>query len=183
MDNVIKFILIIILVILTIVATSFGVANIAFKQAEVRVKSWQAIGYIGNAQDYRQALRYADDALFYHPGHNQYLEIKAQILEWGADDNMVDRQTALQHAKQLYLQSTSTRPTWPATWAALAMLKWRMQEFDSQMVSFLQNAYAMGRNSPEVKLAFQQLGPVLRDYHPQLFAPLEPQYDDLLKIK
>ncbi|WP_394174017.1 hypothetical protein [Thalassotalea litorea] len=170
--------LIIPLLILTLLASSYGLANIYFKQAEVRVKRWQIDTQLINEEDYRQALDYANKALLFHSGHNQYLEIKAQILEWGADEGIGQpRATALRQAKQLYLQSTSTRPTWPGTWAALAMLKWRMQEFDMEMVSYLKNAYAVGKNSPEVKLAYQQLGPVLRDYYPQLFASVEASYN------
>lgn len=183
MNQLKKIVLIVILLILLLAGGSFGLANIYFKQAEVRVKSWQKMGQIASDEDYRQAMAYADNALFFHPGHNQYLEIKAQILEWGADEGFESsRTTALQKAKALYLQSTASRPTWPNTWAALAMLKWRMQEFDMEMIRYLQNAYIVGKHSPEVILAFTQLGPVIKNYRPHLFNHIVEQYQYISEI-
>lgn len=178
MNQLKKILLIAILLILMLAGGSFGLANIYFKQAEVRVKSWQLMGQIASDEDYRQAMAYANDALIFHPGHNQYLEIKAQILEWGADEGFESsRTTALQQAKELYLQSTASRPTWPNTWAALAMLKWRMQEFDDEMLMYLHNAFNTGKNAKEVKLAYQSLGEVLRQFYPDLYQEIEANID------
>ncbi|TKB44654.1 hypothetical protein [Thalassotalea mangrovi] len=174
---ILKVISAVILGFLMYLAASFGIANLYFKQAQHQLNHWQFAGNVSSERDYRQALDDINSALLFHSRHNQYLELKAQILEWGADDGIVQPTGAvLMQAKQLYLQSISSRPAWPATWAALAMLKWRLQEFDGEMIGYLQQAFKTGKNSPEVKFAFLELGKVLADYYPHLFQQIESEY-------
>ncbi|WNC69635.1 hypothetical protein RI845_05665 [Thalassotalea nanhaiensis] len=114
-------------------------------------------------QSYQNALKSIDKAIALHR-LPQYIESKAQLLEWGVRLGIESNKVKTLHqANALYLQSVRLRPTWPTTWAALALNKWHLQEFDQEMITYLLNAHKFGKNKPEVKQLWQQLGYALAD--------------------
>ncbi|WOH39003.1 hypothetical protein RI844_07215 [Thalassotalea fonticola] len=126
-------------------------------------------------QSYQTARQNIDKAIALHT-LPQYLEGKAQLLEWGVRLGIeANKVKTLQKANELYLHSVQLRPTWPTTWAALALNKWHLQEFDQAMLTYLLNAHKFGKNKPEVKQLWRQLGSFLAEspdaQHRQLIKP------------
>ncbi|WP_068546633.1 hypothetical protein [Thalassotalea crassostreae] len=187
MDNLFKTIIIIALITGATFAGKHGMANYYFKQAEHQLTylqgqkanteqqtvestgqesaSLESISQKNNSQInlevYNQAIGYIDDALNLHR-NPQYIEAKAQTFEIAVRLNLTNNKSAtLLQAKALYLESTELRPTWPVTWASLALIKWHMQEFDAEMIQYLDNAFTFGKNRVEVKNIWQQLGQAL----------------------
>ena len=113
------------------------------------------------AKLYKNALSTIGTAINLH-NNPQYLEKKAQIIEWGVRLKL-EPLTALYQANNLYIESITLRPTWAPTWAALALNKWHLQEFDQDMLHYLVNAYHFGKNSPEVKQVWKAVTPILLD--------------------
>lgn len=162
---VLKSFIIIVLLIATYMTVSFGLANVYFKQVEKQIAAWQKHQKINNTENYKTALTTIDNVLLLHQTP-QYLEAKAQILEWGVRENLIanqleNQQETLKKIQALYLESTTLRPTWPGTWAALALNKWHLAEFDQQMIRYLKNAHTFGKNTPEVHVIWATLGKAL----------------------
>ena len=127
---------------------------------------------------YQVTLEQINNALYWHT-HPQYLETKAQVLEWGIRSNLQPDKTAgLDQAKSLYLQATELRPSWPTTWASLALVKWHLQEFDQQLLTYLNKAHQFGKNQPEVHLIWVQLASAIgKSNNPQLIEFIAPYQD------
>ncbi|WNC71207.1 hypothetical protein RGQ13_13885 [Thalassotalea psychrophila] len=202
-EPVVKAIITTILVLLMLVAAKWGTANLYFKSAENKLsnitktyasvikpnKNYAKVKPQTKAEHfnlaYSEMLSSIDTAIFLHQ-HPQYLEKKAQIFEWAVRLNAATLST-LKEANSLYLQSTKLRPTWPATWAALALNKWHLGEFDQHMVHYLQNAHQFGKNTPEVQLVWLKLIDALDQSNElklnQMMQQLQPQilyYQNLL---
>ncbi|TRX57215.1 hypothetical protein [Thalassomonas sp. M1454] len=134
---------------------------------------------------YQNALETISTAINLH-NNPQYLEKKAQIIEWGAHHKLeLEYVKSLNKAKQLYLKSTKLRPSWPATWAALALIKWQLNEFDDELKHYLKNAHAFGKNTPEVHLVWSQLAIAIKQSNNAelnaYFAPLNKTADYHIK--
>lgn len=187
MEKIIKTILISCLIFAAYTAGKYGLANVAFKDVEKQIAFWQKLPedsellklptaqpddqtrqfeFVSSPshsllQSYQNAQQSIDKAISLHE-LPQYLEGKAQLLEWGVRLGIeTDKAKTLYKANDLYLQSVQLRPTWPTTWAALALNKWHLQEFDQALITYLLNAHKFGKNKPEVKLLWQQLGTFL----------------------
>ena len=184
------------LVLLMLVAAKWGIANLYFKSAENLLsdttktyagvvnpsKNYAKVKEPSSTEhfklEYVEMLSSIDTAIFLHQ-HPQYLEKKAQIYEWAVRLNIQPLST-LKYANTLYLQSTELRPTWPVTWAALALNKWHLGEFDQHMMHYLIKAHQYGKNTPEVQLVWlkfidklqQSNEPKLKQMMQQLKTPI-----------
>ncbi|NMP16485.1 hypothetical protein [Thalassotalea sp. Y01] len=160
----IKPFIIILLLLFTITAARYGVANALFKSTENQIKTWQTFQPSHHqrlADTYQDHIDNIDMAIALH--HNpQYIETKAQLLEWGIRLNLVDKTASLRDANILYLQSTQLRPSWPVTWASLAINKWHLGEFDQEFVRYLLNAYRYGKNHPQVTEVWQYVASAVK---------------------
>ncbi|KGJ94209.1 hypothetical protein [Thalassotalea sp. ND16A] len=131
-------------------------------------------------ESYHNALVSINTAINLHQ-NPQYLETKAQILEWGVRAGVAPKQASLKVANKLYLQSTQLRPTWPGTWAALALNKWHLGEFDNQMIQYLINAHTYGKNRVEVHLIWAQLGGALQQSEEPKLKQLIAAHHEIVK--
>ena len=166
----IKRLIMVTLVVLALIAAKWGTANLYFKSAENLLstttktyagvvnpnKNYAKVKYLPSAEHfnlaYNEMLSSINTAIALHQ-HPQYLEKKAQIFEWAVRLNAAPVST-LKQANNLYLQSTKLRPTWPATWAAMALNKWHLGEFDQHLIHYLTKAHQFGKNTPEVQLVW-----------------------------
>lgn len=136
-----------------------GLANLHFYKAHQLTKQWQQNNAIQNNNDFEQALISIKTANKLHPNNPYYVITEALVYEWGAIQNVSDNNKAyLNKAKDHYLQAVQQRPTWPVTWATLAILKWRLGEFDQNMIDYLLQANKFGLNKPEVHEAWLEIG-------------------------
>ncbi len=96
-----------------------------------------------------------------HTNHPHYLNTQATVLLWRSDtvEEATKRQEAdFRDALDLYTRSASLRPLWPNTWAAMAMIKWRLDEFDADMLGYINNADKLGPYIPSVHVDLVRLG-------------------------
>jgi hypothetical protein len=154
-----------------ITAVRFTSASFDYYKVRNILSSWQEQGNQQTVAEYQWAKSAIQSAVDSQPSHPLYQDLLAQVYEWGAIAGYENENEALQAAKAHYLRETQLRPLWPVTWVSLAMIKWRQQEFDEQMLTYLQRASELGPKKPEVHLLYVQLGMALyASNHPMLLS-------------
>ncbi|MBT1452454.1 VpsP family polysaccharide biosynthesis protein [Glaciecola sp. XM2] len=138
-------------------AFRFGYASLDYYSVRNTLEEWQAKGTNQTEQRYKSARSSIASAEYFHPTHPLYADLSGQVAEWGVVTGF-EAPAHLQIAKEDYLRATRMRPAWPVTWASLAMIKWRLNEFDEQMLEYLQHAHQLGPQKHEVHILFSQLG-------------------------
>ncbi len=136
---------------------NFTLANLNYYHAKIIIDKWTSGNYLNKKEEYQVAESAIQSALAYHFDKPLYLETYAQILEWGFVFQIVGTRK-LEQAENLYRSALHKRPLWPATYANLAMTKWRMQEIDNDFKHYLLTADELGSQTQEVHLLFTQLG-------------------------
>jgi hypothetical protein len=147
-------------------AFRFGAATLDYYFVRNTIELWQTSAQQQSEQAYLAAKTAVNTAEILHSSHPLYADLSGQVTEWGvvAQYESVE---ALNQAEADYLRAVSLRPAWPVTWASLAMIKWRKQEFDDVMLRYLSNADRLGQQKPEVHVLFVELGLALyRNNHP-----------------
>jgi len=135
----------------------FGSAALNYSSVRNALEVWQSNAKVQTKEDYEQAFSAIKSAQFKHGSHPLYADTSGQVTEWGLFAGY-ESQDALEKAEQAYIRASKLRPTWPVTWASLALIKWRKQEFDSDMLNYLRLADKFGPQKPEVHVMFSQLG-------------------------
>ncbi|WP_371194959.1 VpsP family polysaccharide biosynthesis protein [Glaciecola sp. SC05] len=138
-------------------AFRFGGAALDYYFVRNAIELWQNDANLQTNEKYLAAKQAIDSAESKHFSHPLYADLSGQLEEWGfmAGYKSVE---ALQNAKYDYLRATKLRPSWPVTWGSLAVIKWRLQEFDDEMLSYLNKADEMGPQKPEIHVLFTELG-------------------------
>lgn len=161
-------------------AFTYGSASLSFYRVKNILADWQTQGNQQSEEQYLLAKNAIENALSNHGSNPLYIDIMAQIYEWGAIAEYEERSVALAQAKHYYLQATKVRPSWPVTWASLAMIKWRFQEFDEELLNYLERADRFGPYKPEVHILFSELGLALyENNHPMLLKIRNKFYNHL----
>ena len=163
-------------------AYQYGTASLNFYRVNNILTQWKSQGNPQSEAQYLLAKDGIVDALNKHPNHPLYVDVLGQVYEWGALSSFEDSQKALDLAKHYYLQATQLRPAWPVTWASLAMVKWRLQEFDDELLGFLANASQFGPFKPEVHILYSQLGLALYKNNHPLIISIRPKFERHLAL-
>ena len=136
-------------------------ANLNFYQAFQLEKNWQKNESLSSVTQFEQALKEIEQSNRSHPNNPHYLITQGLIYEWGGISKEFDekkQRELLLQAKRYYLNAVALRPTWPVTWATLAVLKWRLEEIDQEMINFLKQADKYGQHTQEVSRAWLDVG-------------------------
>lgn len=139
-----------------------GKANLSFYAANQYLETWLDLNNLTDTVEYQKALRSINDANRSHPDNSHYLITQGLVYEWAGTGSLFsDDKEKTQHllkAKTYYLDAVKLRPTWPVTWATLAILKWRLGEIDQQLIDYLFQADKFGQHTPEVNQAWLEVG-------------------------
>ena len=154
-------------------AIQIGRANLNYLSAHNAAEYWRKEKVIPTEQILQSALLSAQQANSIHPNNPHYLLTEALIWEWrGITKNQI---ADFSKAKHLYLEATKLRPTWPVTWATLAILKWRLNEFDEEILYFLSQAERFGPSRKEVHEAWLEIGfHLYQQKHPYTVKLIKP---------
>jgi tetratricopeptide (TPR) repeat protein len=136
-------------------------ANLSFYQAFQLENNWQKNKSLSSATQFEQALKEIEQSNLSHPNNPHYLVTQGEIYEWGGISDEFDenkQRELLLQAKRYYLNAVELRPTWPFTWATLAVLKWRLEEIDQEMINFLKQADKYGQHTAGVSRAWLDVG-------------------------
>lgn len=175
------------LVIAMVTLVLFSFINASFNQlraalhyykANNLLTQWRESEKINSQGDYILAKETAQKAVELSNNNPLYLDVLADIYQWGLYQKLEsDPVNVTKMAMQLYKLSIQNRPSWPVTWANMAVLKWRNGEFDEDFKFYLSQADKFGKSQPEVHLLFTELG--LAAY--QARHPLYTQYKQTIK--
>ncbi len=136
-------------------------ANLQFYKASQLQAHWLKNNSLTNKPQYLTAVNAISNANAAHLNNPRYLAEQGLIHEWAgisAIFNKDDQQKNLLAAKHFYLKAVELRPTWPTTWASLALLKWRLNEMDQELIHYLIQADKFGANMDDVHNAWLDIG-------------------------
>lgn len=136
-------------------------ANLSYYQTYQLQELWLKKNELTDVSQYQRALKAIDDSNNTHQDNPQYLITQGLVLEWAGISKLFteeEKQQKLRQAKDYYLQSVALRPTWPVTWATLAILKWRLNEIDQSLIDYLKQADKYGANTLDVHHAWVDIG-------------------------
>ena len=162
-------------------AFRFGAASLDYYLVRNAIEAWQVDAHIQSKSDFEQAKRAIDTANLLHRSNPFYMDLAGQINEWGAVSGF-DPQTGLALAKRHYIEASKARPLWPVTWANLAMVKWRLQEFDEEMLMYLDKADDLGPQSVEVHILYTRLGLTLYNANHPMYTSIKDRVHRRLRL-
>lgn len=157
-------------------ALHFGMASFQNYSVINALKNWQKSPSEHTNNDYSRIKSKAQQAVFYHPQHAEYWDLMAQVNEWGVVSGYEEHESVLLEVKKQYLRATELRPLWPDSWASLVKLKWRLQEFDEDMLSYFKRATALGPQKPIVHLMVIELGLALYANNRLMLINIRPEF-------
>lgn len=150
-------------------AYRYGIASVNFYNVKNSIEKWNTDPADSALVSYLRVKNNSLVANKYHPDNALYVDLMAQVEEWGVIFEYENFTDGLTSAKQRYLEATQLRPLWPVTWASLVKVKWRLQEFDDEMLYYLERANTLGPKKSEVNIIIADLGLALyKNNHPML---------------
>ncbi|MFT5277098.1 MAG: hypothetical protein ACI97K_002322 [Glaciecola sp.] len=153
---------------------NYGLASLSYYSVQNTVQVWQNNRKSQTESNYIKAKSAITNARKRHKAHPLYTELAAQIYEWGAIGGYENKSIGLEVSKRYYMAAIKMRPTWPVTYASLAMNKWRSNEFDGELVEYLKLANQYGPKKAETNILFSELGLALYQNNHPFYAELRP---------
>jgi hypothetical protein len=163
-------------------ALYFGMASFDNYVVSNMLKHWRNFPLEHTNNDYFRIKAKAQQAVLYHPHYAEYWDHMAQVNEWGFIFAYEAHENDLLEAKKNYLRATELRPLWPDTWASLIKLKWRLQEFDEEMLYYFERATKLGPQKPDVHLIVIELGLALYANNNFMLLKIRPEFHRRLAL-
>ncbi len=148
---------------------SAGLASFSYLEASHYLEAWHGQEEVGSDEEVSAALKAIRRANALHSNHPHYLNTYANILLWRSatiSEVNFSQKTDYRDALALYKRSAELRPLWPDTWSAMAMTKWRLNEFDEKMLRYIARADQLGPFSPSIHDDLVKLGFALQQRNP-----------------
>jgi hypothetical protein len=149
-------------------ALRFAGASVVYSAVRDNVSNWHSNIGIQDKEAFESVNLSIFTANLLHSSHPLYIDFAGQVDEWGEVSGF-GQQNSLQKAEQHFQDAVKIRPLWPVSWANLAMIKWRLQEFDQQMFAYVMKAHELGSQSAEVHTLFALLGITLNNANHPMF--------------
>ena len=159
-------VLIPVLLYLGYVAVSWGLADVYYRPGKAVLERWKRKEAQLEQQDWDRMRRQMDRALKLAPSNPDIMHACGSALEGRYIRNAPgDRiaQPARRQAADYYRAAISRRPTWPFTWADLALVKYRLDELDDEFYHALYQSTAVGPWEPGVQRVVAYIGLKLWD--------------------
>ena len=126
---------------------------------------WQDEKRLADGAELKIAFANINYALYWHPNRPDYLEHKAHLylyfmLIYAHRENIF-RWAGLK-AVELHQRALRLRPTWPYSWAGLALIKAYLGEFDKDYIVAYNNAIRYGKLEVSVQKELIEAGLIAR---------------------
>lgn len=132
-------------------------------QVRYAMEDWDEASTFPTDAALSESLSSINTALSWDSSNPEYLEIKARLLYYQALNRM--RAAAATYPNELFIEAASlhrkaleTRPTWPYSWANLALMKSFSTELDDEFNQAVLNANKFGPWELPVQLTLAQIG-------------------------
>jgi hypothetical protein len=163
-------------------ALYFGLASFHNYSVINMLKHWQSSPLEHTYIDYSRTKAKAQQVVLHHPDNAEYWDLSAQVNEWGFIFGYEKHESALLEVKKQYLRATELRPLWPESWASLVKTKWRLQEFDEEMLYYFERATLLGPQKPKVHLVVIELGLALYANNHLMLLNIRPEFHRRLAL-
>jgi hypothetical protein len=124
-------------------ASSRGVANAWYFNAEFSLNDWANHKTIKDKKDYEQTLSSIKKAQSLDPTHPHYAHMVGRIMHLGVDMGFEDK-AQLDYVKQWYLLATELRPLWPDPWVDLLRLNNYLHGYTDETKYYIDQALSTG---------------------------------------
>ena len=148
------------LIVIIKMSGSLGLADVESLKARASIKQWQNDSQSFNTDDWDKVYSYVKAALENDPNNPDLLSLMGNVYEWNTFNsneqpyNNQNRKRALDY----YRKAVELRPQWPYAWSDIALLKYRMAEFDQEFQMALSNATQLGPWEPNVQKIITEVG-------------------------
>ena len=163
----------VILVIAIYVVFSIGYASMQYNLAKNYLERWTDTRTVSNQDNYQRAKTAINKALNRHPDNPVYQESLASILVWG-DYAGFESTEAVEQALSTYKGVIRSRPLWPWAWSEWVMTKWRLEQYDEEMLRGLLRLEEVGPYIGAANLTVVDAGLELMEQRPDFEAQLKP---------
>ena len=143
---------------LTYLATSWGLADAFVKQAKFNMLQWQTKEM--TLADWQSTLRLLQIALDLAPHHPEYLELmgEVQYLHKYVNASIAKRNSAYENALIYFSKAVAQRPVSAYAWTNLALMKHQLGRYDLQFFQAINIATQLGPWEPQVQLNIVDVG-------------------------
>lgn len=158
-----KYLLIIpcfLLIVVIKISASWGLADVENKKVRVSINRWENDIDSFSTDDWDKTFSYAKAALEKDPHNPELLSLMGNVYEWNSfqADNEIQNNQNGKLALDYYRKAVQLRPQWPYTWSGIALLKYKMSEFDQEFQLALNNATELGPWEPKVQEIIAEVG-------------------------
>ena len=150
-----------VLLYLTYIAACQGLADIYYRPVKNIIERWQQEKVVLKDEDWDRLQQKLETALRFDPDNPDINHAYGTVLQ-GRYIDLFPEDPVAQPARRLaadyYRLAIKRRPTWPYTWADLALMKYRLGELDEEYSHALHTAIQMGPWEPSVQYMVGFLG-------------------------
>ncbi len=138
-----------------------GIADIFGHYATAKIERWQKRGQLPRPSELKSVGNALDIAAFLDGNRPAIIVAQGDLHTWRASQKPVwDSNTKKynRQALQYYRKHVMLRPTWPKTWASIALIKFRLLEIDQEYFEAIEQAVKFGPNETFVQLNVAKVG-------------------------
>ena len=142
------------------ISGSWGLADVERQKARTFIEQWENDFESFREEDWNKVVSHAKAAVDKDPDNPDLLFLMGNVYEWNAfhPENQYKNNQQRQLALEYYRKAVELRPQWPYTWSGIALLKFRMNEFDQEFYLALRNAMELGPWEPRVQSIIAEVG-------------------------
>ena len=169
LPKILALLLIPVLLYLIFVAGKWGLADVYSRPAINQLTAWQRGDRKLSDQDWERYAAELQKALRLDPDNPDILEwlgvaVEGPFIRFAPNYPFAYNQRHA--AADYYRKSIRLRPTWPYTWAYLALVKYRLDEIDSEFYNALHMAVHYGPGQAGIQSDVSELGMLLWSHLP-----------------
>ena len=161
LPKILALILIPVLLFFTYVAGSWGLADIYARPAILKLNKWkQGVVKIAPAEwkELNAKLSRAAELDGTNPEIHEWLGLAIEGPYIGGSVDWNKASAARQLAAAQYRESIRLQPTWPYAWADLATVKFRLREFDGELLNAMHKSIELGPWEPGIQRVVADIG-------------------------
>ncbi len=138
-------------------AAAWGLADLFAKQANYDLQQWEKQGRI-NQESWNSIHTMLAKARYLEPYNPEILEYQGTAYYLLYRYAVKKTEIVLKQALNYYLKAVQQKPVSAYTWANIAIIKFRLRQYDAQFIAALENAYVLGVSIPFVQHAIADVG-------------------------
>jgi len=147
-------------------AVSAGFSDFYYNHTQNHIKSWSENKKINTLIEYQSVKSAILSATRLQSRNSVYKEKLASVLVWGYYSGY-ETKAALRQALENFNDASALNPLRPWPLAEVVMTKWRLEEYDHDMLDAIKLLAIIGPNTPEANLTVVNAGLKLISKRPE----------------